>query len=205
VAMGLGIVILGLSLAPWPGLGKGYVRLVCATVNAMFGTTRFASDISLHFDPGSPSALGTRPNAWWHAIIAVRNESSQAATRSALNLRAIGYLPSAVFVSFALAWPFGNLKRALLLRTIAFVLVQAFVALSIALPVVLLLSSDRVGAIELGPTVRVLINTVFQSVVVPPAMSYAVPALIWLLVTWAGQGALPVSKFHSSGPGRAFK
>ena len=62
------------------------------------------------------------------------------------------------------------------------VLVQGFVLLSAALPLVLLMSSDRVLSIDIGPTMRSVLQTVFEGVVVPPGMSFAVPACIWLLM-----------------------
>jgi DMSO reductase anchor subunit len=66
-----------------------------------------------------------------------------------------------------------------------FALTQAYVLVSIALPVVLWLSGEGVQAIDLGETSRALLQTAFAGLVVPPAMSFAIPACLWLLVVAA--------------------
>jgi hypothetical protein len=152
-------------------------------INPVLHGVRFAADRSLHFALGSPELLVAKANPSWHVIATVSSEATGAATRFALNLRAIGYVPTVAFLSLVFAGALVN-RGALRSTLLGFVLVQAYFVFSAALPVALFLSNERVQALDLGPTVSSLLDMLFQGLVVPPAMSYAVPALIWLMVTF---------------------
>ncbi len=92
--------------------------------------------------------------------------------------------PTATFAALALAWPF-DAARTQSRIAVGFALVQVYVAVSAALAVVLFLASDGVRAVELDAATVSLLRTSFEAFVVPPAMSYAVPALLLCAVVFA--------------------
>ena len=181
----LALVFLLACLAPWPRLGALYSSVWCSLLEAVFGDVRFASTTSMHFMPGSAALLRGRENPFWHVVVALSSSSTGATTQFAVNLRAIGYVPDVTFLALVLAWPFD--RRPSWRPVVAgFGLVQAYFLLSLALPILLTLSSERVEAIELDPVEDALARTAFGAFVVPPAMSYAVPAIIFTAVVLLG-------------------
>ena len=148
----------------------------------------FAADRSLHFAVGSPELLGAKANPWWHAIATVSSETTGATTRFALNLRAIGYVPTVTFFAIVLSGALSN-RGSLRSTALGFALVQAYFFFSAVLSVALFVSNERVQALDLGPTTRSVLETLFHGLVVPPALSYAVPAAIWLAVTFVGRAS----------------
>lgn len=198
VAASVGVLFLLMCLLPWPGLGRAYVSAVSGAANFALRGVRFASDRSLHFEVGSPALLGAKVNPWWHVIATVSSETTGAATRFALNLRAIGYVPTVTFFALVLTGALSN-RGALRSTALGFVLVQAYFVFSVSLAVGLFLSNERVQALELGPTARAVLEMLFEGLVVPPAMSYAVPAMIWLVATFV---ASPYSRADRSNENR---
>src|SRR5690349_12672799 len=121
VVAGLALAALLLALAPWPGLGHAYAVAACHVANVLASSTG-SSWTSLHFDAATREILGGRAHAEWHAVVTTTSLSG-ASTRTALNLRAIGYVPTAAFVAISLAWPFDLGPRRWQLRAIGFALV----------------------------------------------------------------------------------
>jgi hypothetical protein len=182
-----GIAFLLGCLAPWPRLGAAYSAFWCAVLDAVCGSVSFASDVNVHFIAGSEALLPGKDNPLWHVIAVVSSPVTQATTRFGLNLRAIGYVPTAMFLALVIAWPLDR-RRSWGATAIGFCAVQAYFLISITLPMLLSLANPRVGAIELGPAAEALVRTVFMGFVVPPGMSYAVPLLIYAVVAIIGSG-----------------
>ena len=116
--------------------------------------------------------------------------STQATTRFGLNVRAVGYVPTITFIALVIAWPLDR-PRSWCATAAGFALVQAYFLFSVALPMLLALSNERVRAIELGPAEEAFVRMIFTAFVVPPAMSYAVPALVYAAMAFIGSGGAP--------------
>jgi hypothetical protein len=187
VSAAAAVVFLLSCLAPWSRLGAAYSSAWCAVFNAVCSGVTFGSDVGVHFTPGTEALLAGKDYPTWHAILAATSASTQATTRFGLNLRAIGYVPSITFVALAIAWPFDRL-RSWRATAIGFGLIQAYFLAGVALPMLLSLSNERVHAMELGPIGDAFVRTVFTAFVVPPAMSYAVPAIVHAAVAFVGSG-----------------
>ncbi len=170
-------VVLAFLLVPWPGLGPTLASAFSATANVTCGGVRLASRYALHFTPASERVLPGQPNPAWHVIVAIRNTDTGATTRSAMNLRSLVYLPVAIFAALVLAARAGRPER-ILPDLVGFALVAGFVGLSVTLPLLDILSSDRVRAIPLGPTARSVVSTLF---VATAETSIAAPVMLWIL------------------------
>jgi hypothetical protein len=181
------VVFLLSCLAPWSWLGAAYSAAWCAVFNAFCGGMTFGSDVSVHFTPGSVAQLPGKEYPLWHAILAVTSASTQATARFGLNLRAIGYVPTVTFVALLIAWPLDR-RRSWGATAIGFALVQAYFVVGVVLPMLLSLSNERVQAVDLGPAGLAFVSTIFNAFVVPPAMSYAVPTIVYAAVAFVGSG-----------------
>lgn len=196
-ATALGLVFLLACLSPWPRLGSLYASACCAVFNALTDGATLGTDASVHFAPGTEALLAGKPYPLWHAIAAVSSVSSGATTHFGLNLRAVGYVPTVTFVALVLAWPLHR-RRSWIATAVGFALVQVYFGFSIALPMLLALSSERVGAVALDSTAQSLVRMIFEAFVVPPAISYAVPAVLYAFVAFIGSGGTPYVKVHES-------
>ncbi|HVW24744.1 MAG TPA: hypothetical protein VHC69_05210 [Polyangiaceae bacterium] len=196
-AAALGVVFLLACLAPWPRLGSLYASACCAVFNALTDGVTFGADAVVQFAPGAEALLAGKPYPLWHAIAAVSSVSTQATTHFGLNLRAVGYVPTVTFVALVLAWPLHR-RRSWVAAAVGFALVQVYFGFSIALPMLLALSSERVGAVALDSSTQSFVRMIFEAFVVPPAMSYAIPGVLYAFVAFIGSGGAPYVKAHES-------
>lgn len=198
VSAAVAVVFLLSCLAPWPRLGAVYSAACCAVFNAVCSSVTFGSDVGVHVTPGSEALLAGKDYPTWHAIFSATSAATRETTRFGLNLRAIGYVPTASFVALLIAWPLDRL-RSWGATAVGFAMIQAYFLAGVGLPMLLSLSNDRVHAVELGPVADAFVRTVFTAFVVPPAMSYAVPAIVYAAVAFVGSsGSTYVSKANES-------
>jgi hypothetical protein len=64
-------------------------------------------------------------------------------------------------------------------------LLHGFLLISIANPILLFFANPLpMKLVELSVPLQWLLNVFYRSLVAPPSMTYAVPALVWLLMLW---------------------
>jgi hypothetical protein len=148
--------------------------------NLALHDVRFRAVVAPEFEVGEEAALGPAvPNSSWYVVLALRNVSTGATTRSALNLRQPAYVPMAIFAALTLAAPARQRRpRSILL---GLTLLGAFILLSISAPLVLLLAEPRIRAIELGEGARSWVTLLFNSTA---ETSCAAPVFLWFLAGW---------------------
>jgi hypothetical protein len=173
VAGGRALLVLGFLLAPWPGLGRAFVTACCAPANVVQPTVGGVA-LELAPAPARLSAATLGPSSSWQAVLTLRNIHSGAATRSALNLRALVFVPFAIVGALLIAVPARQGSASVALLTLA--LVAAFVLIGVVAPVALLLDEPRIGALVLGEPGRSLLRAVF---VVTAETSLEAPTLLW--------------------------
>ncbi len=185
ISAAVAVVFLLSCLAPWARLGAAYSAAWCAVFNAVCSGVTFGSDVGVQFAPGTEALLPGKDYPLWHAIASVTSASTHATARFGLNLRVTGYVPTITFVALLIAWPLDR-RRSWAATAIGFALVQSYFVTGVVLPMLLCLSNERVRAVELGPIWDAIVSTWFNAFVVPPAMSYAVPAIVYAAVAFVG-------------------
>lgn len=179
------LCLLALFLSPWPGLGETVSDAFSEGLNAIVDHMGLEEGRTLRFEPAQPGSLpASKPNPSWHTIGSVRAKHTQGAIRFAINLRAIAYIPWSVFLALSLAVPIWKRPHGPFAFLLGGAIVSAFIFTSVMLAAFSFLSNESVSAVRLGPVSRAVVESMFNALVVPPGMSYAAPALIWLLAVW---------------------
>jgi hypothetical protein len=172
-------VVLALCWAPWPRLGETFAGAFAAAASQTIGSLRFdRGRVALEFERSRAPLWPGQPSPAWHAIVTARNMNTNAATRSAINLRAIAYVPATVFLALTLAFPLALDRRWALATLLGAALVGAFIATSVALSLLGILMSERVFAVHLGPAVRSWLTALFfltaETNVAAPAVLFGI-------------------------------
>jgi hypothetical protein len=119
---------------------------------------------------------------------------------TALDARRTGYLPAAVFVAIAFVSRLPRKRKAVVVS-----LGLALLSLLSLLPVLSFFSGRLpIVALELSGPSRVIVDVLYRSLVAPLGMAYAVPALLWALLSWLiglGPSATqPCAQRETAGP-----
>jgi hypothetical protein len=181
------LLLVGVLLVPWPGLGHAFGAAFAATSNAVFFRApigRVAVEAApLPAVTSGPAVAGLTP---WHVVLTMRSVQTGAATRSALNSRALAYVPFAVVVALCIAVPPRRGARALATALgLAFVGAYVFVGTVAALAIVL--ADPRIQAVSLGGFEQRLVESVFAATA---EASLAAPVALWLLARYVTEVVL---------------
>lgn len=170
-------VVLAILIAPWPGLGRAFVDSVGMAATALADAVSVTSNVSFTLRSARPSER--QPE--WRGVIDVKQDLPDGPVRHAgiIDLRRVGYLQLATFLSLAAAWPPRTVRC--LLGSVS--LAVGIVAAVIAVPVFDFLSDA--GVIPLGAWVGGALSLARRALVAPPGMAYAIPGLAWLAMTQA--------------------
>jgi hypothetical protein len=179
------VCVLGLWLTPWPGIDRSFNALVCGVANAIGFERTLDSGFALHFHPIAEADLGShRAFTRWHAMLEIRNTTSQAATELAYNTRIGAYVPFAAFWALIAATRIWRRRHGgVAIAAGAFALAM-YVGTGILLIVLSFLARPRIGAVELGASARAAIEAVSRALFIPPSMTYVIPAGIVLSMLW---------------------
>ena len=174
-------VFLPLLLWPWNLLGLVYAAdvgalgatLVTSTqsrVEVRFGDTRTSA---------GPTQAATSTDPWQLLLYAEDTESGNFVNTS-LDLRRSGYVALATFVALTCAARL-RMRHKLFLLSIG---IPALHVLPI-LPLISFLSGKLpVTVFHLSAGPQFAIETAYRVLVAPPAMAFAVPSLLWILLAW---------------------
>ena len=186
------LLVFGVLLVPWPGLGHAYAVLFRAGGDLVLGS--FPSGVDVRFRP-LPEG-----EAKWNTELVVRNRQTQAVGSVPMSSRSMGYVPTAVLVGLVLAtpipWP--RRRRALFWGLI---LVHGFVVLRLGLVILDGLSrSDALAPFIWGPFWGKVLSRAAPALGHTPAGSYIVPVLIWVFVSFRRRDWFAL--FGQAQPGR---
>jgi hypothetical protein len=194
-------------LLPWPGLGRAYSSAFVSLASETIGGLRTGSGLVIDFerieDVPQLAAPAVGP---WHAVLVVRNPVTDKATRSAMNLRSLAYLPWSIFLALTVGAPIRRSREWLRSVGIGAALTGAFVCLSIGVAVLSVITSGRIQAIEVGSTTRSLILSAFFTVC---EINFVIVATIWFVarrIAMAGDDWLflrPRATQNATQPARA--
>ncbi|MGB2987004.1 MAG: hypothetical protein WBE26_14115 [Phycisphaerae bacterium] len=177
-------VIYLLLMVPWPGLMDGYRACFRAGANLLFEHSSTAGSVS--FKPSS--SIDDMKDT---TLVLVKRKpvlmrGRRITPRGEMDISSIktGYRPTAFLIALVLVTPipWSRRWRALLF---GLVLVNVFVAFRLALRILDAFSDPTVLALfSLGPFWKDMLRKVIKVLIVAPAGWYAVPAFIWLAVTF---------------------
>lgn len=176
-------VVLGLLLAPWPGLGGACARVFSSMYNFLGVERVLSSGLSMRLEPASQGFqrhIHTSPS--WHVVLRATS-GSHGGPRMAFDTRGAFYLPLATYLAFLLAtrvWSFERPRRALAAGALV---LFSFTTLALTVAVLSFLAMPAVGGITLGTTARVWLETLFLGWFAAPGMGYAA-ALLAAACAW---------------------
>lgn len=179
------VCLLTVAMIPWPGLGAAYGRAAGVVGNALVGNGRVGSGAVVHFEAPSGQADSDGNDSSYSTLLTARSLATGATVRIPIDLRTLAYIPTAVFIALAVAAPIWQRARGLAVLLAGMAILHAFLAASLAAPILLFFSNPRpMKLVELSPAVQQVLNVFYRSMVAPPGMAFAVPGLLWLLLVW---------------------
>lgn len=166
--------LLSLCMYPWPRVGEVYSDAAGALGNLLLGDA--AS--TLHF-------VRAESGSGFSIELVARRSMSADVVRVPIDLRTLTYIPTAVFLALTLAARIWTSSRGVTVLVLGLVWLHGFLIASITIPLLLFFAEPQpMHLLDLGTTLRQLLDIVYRSLVAPPGMTYAVPALIWLALLW---------------------
>jgi hypothetical protein len=176
--------LLGLFMYPWPGAGHAYGRAAGALGNILLGDPSSHPAALLHFDAPTDAPDASAGDEYATELRAFSRTTGEALTVP-IDLRTLTYVPSAVFVALTLASTIWVGLRGITVLLAGLALLHAFLLISLVVPLLLFFADPQpMQLLELSTPLRWIMNIFYRSLVAPPGMIYAVPALIWLLMLW---------------------
>lgn len=169
---------------PWPGLGRAFVLVFSALTNVALGVVFGSPAFAPYFGPDEKGG-----GASWDAALFVRNSATGAiAEMGSLEIRRVSYLPMIVFLALCFAAPRTRWQKELLVLLAGLLLLQTLPALTLGA------SFAEMDLWHLAGAARAVLEIAYRALATPPGMAYAVPALLWLLLTrWLDRDAPPLS------------
>lgn len=175
-------LILGVYLLPWPPVGDAYAGTAVALANAVVNADD--ANLRLEFARSEDRASGGMEAAFALEVLATDVARNQT-VRLAVDLRALAYVPTAVFIALAIAAPIWERRRGFYVLSSGLVLLHTFFAASVALSVVLFLAQPvPLHAIQLSRGTSLFLGVLHRVFVAPPGMAIAVPGFVWLALLW---------------------
>lgn len=179
-AFGFLCVFLGLAV-PSPGLGPLYSSAHTAIANGL--VSHEVAGAHLYFE-ATADELQQKP---FQTTLHIDPPGHAQRVAVPIDLRTLGYLPTAAFIALAVAAPLGNRRKNLKLLGGGLLILEPLILLLISLPLVSFLAGGGpLRLIHLGPVVHTSIEVLYRALVVPPGMAYAVPLLLFVAL-WAVQ------------------
>jgi len=168
------LVVLAVAHFPWPGLPTLFCCYFSATTAKMLDS--FAErGVALQLGPAAP------PAPPWRVTVIAANESTAQGAKAELDVRRVGWLPFGAFSALLLAFPVRRWKRRLAVAAAGLCFLHALWLL----PVLASFGSARGGFFALGTLGHGLVVVAQRALQTLPGMAYALPALLWFVLTWS--------------------
>ena len=163
---------------PWPYFAKAYVNCFSSVWTAVFSD--FVKYKELKFALRPTDTETTRFRNQWSVSAYIRNvDSKKEKNINKLDLRRTAFIPAAVYLSLVLAIVHRiRRKKEIAASATGFLLLQSLSGI----PIIVLL--QQMGLTDLHFNTQVVVLTIYRALVTSPGMSYAIPALLWLLFHW---------------------
>jgi hypothetical protein len=165
------LVVLTLLHLPWPGLGR------------LFGSYVGGVEPVL-LSPWSPATLKLKitpaSDADWHVLFDASDRSSKQRVQASLDIRRSAWLPLATFLALLSGFPIQRRRRRALVAAVGLSILH----LLWTLPLLAFLGGKSPHFFTLGETAHTLVVIAYRGLISPPGMVYAVPGLLWFVLSW---------------------
>lgn len=184
------VLIYGILIISWPGLGSEYAGCFRACGNLLFSD--FGSDGTVQLLPSGPEIAGDTE-------VRLTNVRGQQSWRIAYNSRYTGYMPTAAIIALTLATPVAWRRRWQALFW-GMTFVHVFILVRFALSLVY--NFRKVGLFVYGEFWSRTIQIAYEAISVSIVTSCVVPVLIWIAVALRREdlGLPPVIRARPDGP-----
>ena len=177
IFFGLCLLIYAALVVPWPGVMDGYRAFFRAAGNVLF--RRFGDAGAVTFQP-----LSSVDHSKDTTVILLKRRPPSAKGEMDITAVYTGYRPTVFFIALALATPIPWSRRWKAL-VLGLLLVNAFVALRVWLRILDAFSDGNPLALySFSPFWKEVLKFVVKVLVLAPAVHYAAPAFIWLVVAF---------------------
>lgn len=165
------LLVLTLLHVPWPGLGRLFGSYVGSVQPALLS-------------PWSPSSLKLRitpaTDNDWHVLFDATDTTTKKRVQASLDIRRSAWLPLATLLALLSGFPLHRPQRRALVAAISLVVLH----LLWTLPLLAFFGGNAPHFFDLGETTHTLAVIAYRGLISPPGMVYAVPGLLWFVLTW---------------------
>lgn len=165
------VLVLGLLIAPWPGLARSASGAFTDVAQAVAAPLLRSSKFDVAF---TRAPDGVAEGDWDSVVLIKSRTSGRILDHASLDVRRVWYLPSAVFVALCLGFPRGGV------RGVSLLLAMGLFALPVLSLLPLLSFLGQIRVIGLGSVVQSALAIGYRALVAPLGMAYAIPAFLWL-------------------------
>ena len=175
------VLVFGLLILPWPEWNELYGQGFRAIGNGIFAQDgkKWVLYFEAHRQTQGFSALDTRITIGNRSLI--DNNGKGPATILGLDTRSIGWIPTALVIALIVATPI-PLRRRILALLCGLLLIHAFILLSVA--AYIWNESTNVFLVALSPFWKQIADAFQYTLVTQMGISFTMPVLIWILVTF---------------------
>ena len=179
------VVVFGLLIAPWPGWNEGYAQYFRAFGQWTFGQDNGPRVVIFAADDQAGSTLDTRISLGNRELLDANGKGL--IKRTEINTRSIGWVPTALTIALVAATPVPWRRRVLALAA-GLLLVHVFIFFS--LQTWIWNNSPDVSLLTLSHFWKTVTDELAYAFMNQLGISFTVPVLIWVLVTFKRQDAL---------------
>lgn len=169
------VVVLMLVHLPWPGLPRAFGSYFSA-VTAPQLQLLAEQNVRVDLAPTPPTAKAPP----WTVVVTATETSNQGGAKAELDVRRVGWLPLGAFLALLVALPPKRWKRRAAVAAGGLLVLQVLWTL----PVLAAFGTARGGFFALGSVGQTLVVTAQRALQTLPGMAYAMPGLLWFLLTW---------------------
>lgn len=172
------LIVFVLLAAPWPHVGGVFAKAFAVTWQPFVSLLDGVSDYDIVLSNDSPKGDPTAYRTAWQVTAFVQSPDGK--KREVLNwmdVRRAAYLPMAVYLALIASIIVSFRGRKEYLRIFYGIVILQF------MPMVPLLSFlQQAKIIDLNWNMQVFFLTLYRGLITSPGMTYAVPAILWLLL-----------------------
>ncbi len=167
------LLVLLVLHAPWPGLGPTFASYFGQVAPALLSLWSPAS-LRLALKPAG--AEGTE----WSVMVDASDESIDHHTRAALDIRRTAWLPLATFFALLVSFPVRRPRRRLLIAALGLAVLHVLWLL----PLLAFFGGGPTRFFTLSAPAYTVAVVAYRALISPPGMVYALPALLWFVLSW---------------------
>jgi hypothetical protein len=173
------LLVLALVHLPWPGLGPAFCRYFSAVTSPLLNAVA-THNVELELGPAPAPPNPTTPAANWTLLVVISTRGVEQRVGAELDVRRVGWLPLGAFSALLVAFPVKRWKRRAFVAGIGFALLHALWVL----PVIASFGGAQSGFFVLGSAGYALTIVAQRALQTLPGMAYALPAILWFLLSW---------------------